>query len=1007
MPSNYERISSQDLEEKLERAVSLLVGLYTERAHFILELLQNAEDAKATQVRFDLQADRLEVWHDGRLFSEDDVRGVCGVGEGTKINDLTQIGKFGIGFKSIYAFTVRPEIHCGDEHFAIEKYIHPLGIGPVSIPARWTTLFILPFNRTDVASDVACAEIAQGLNKLDSGAMLFLRHIREIEWSAPGVSARRYIRQEVSQGPARRVSLTVDVQGLALPTGYWLVFDAPITTDDFNDHLRVEAAFKVVSENGRKDRIAPVAAATLSVFFPTATRTGLGFIIQGPYRTTPARSEVPSSDHSNQDLVKRTATLVVSALGHLRDMNLLTVDALSTMPVRASDFPEDGMFRPIFDSVADAIRSQSLIPTDSADFVSAAHAKIARGTDIRKLFPAGPPNASAEGLVEPIQWLSADITEVRTPELYKYLRDVLRIDEVTPEAIVRQLDQRFLQETADEWLMRFYEFLASQEALWRKSRFPGDTPGPARLVPIIRIENGTHVLPFKKDGSPAAYLKSPIENDQILLVRKTLVAHDRSRQFLEKLGFGEFDMIAALRDFFLPMYRLPSSLVSKEQNLQHLAWIGQVLKDPKGDERTRTFLSEVKETPLIHASSAASTPEPRYIKPGHAYFRTDDLALYFDGNPDAWFLTEYPDDLRETLEKLGVSDKEREIAPTRQRFGGYATLPSTRRDNVYYYRRGVRGFDPELDVDGLSHALACREMARSRYIWNRIALPRLQQLLGTVEEATRADFRNASPRTQTSKMGDALRNSAWVPSGSHFVKPGELRLEDLPDGFERDEMLGRQLGMKVDEVAVLLQRFDIPAETFTLAKQIAADPDLYRRFRTWIDDKAAKPEFPSRPTPNPERRAARVAQEAQSASERTYEHRSRSVRTSEPAEDPITWLRESYTNSAGQMICQMCEKPMPFKKRDGQYYFESVESLTTLPQEHHALYLALCPICAAKYKEFVKRDPPALEQLQSALASANEPVVSIQVGGEEASIRFVDSHFLDLQTILRENADGE
>ncbi|HVZ19272.1 MAG TPA: hypothetical protein VG897_19285, partial [Terriglobales bacterium] len=294
MPSNYEKISSSDLEEKLERAVSLLVGLYTERAHFILELLQNAEDARATRVRFDLKPDRLEVWHDGRLFDEDDVRGVCGVGEGTKLNDLTQIGKFGIGFKSVYAFTVRPEIHCGDEHFAIEKYIHPLGIAPVSIPPPWTTLFILPFDRTDVASDVACAEIAQGLNKLDSGAMLFLRHIREIEWSSPGNSARRYIRQEVTQGPARRVSLTVDIQGLAFPTGSWLVFDAPICIDGSYDHLRVEAAFKVVSEKDHEDKIAPVSAATLSVFFPTATRTGLGFTIQGPYRTTPARSEVPS-----------------------------------------------------------------------------------------------------------------------------------------------------------------------------------------------------------------------------------------------------------------------------------------------------------------------------------------------------------------------------------------------------------------------------------------------------------------------------------------------------------------------------------------------------------------------------------------------------------------------------------------------------------------------------------------------------------------------------------------
>jgi len=502
----------------------------------------------------------------------------------------------------------------------------------------------------------------------------------------------------------------------------------------------------------------------------------------------------------------------------------------------------------------------------------------------------------------------------------------------TPEAIVRQLDQAFFQEKSDDWLTRFYEFLASQEALWRKSRWAGDTPGPARSVPIIRIENGTHVLPFKKDGSPAAYLKSPIENDQILLVRKTIAAHDRSRQFLEKLGFGEFDMIAALRDFFLPLYHLNPLQVSREQNLQHLNWFGHVLKELKGDERTRTFLGEVKDTPLIHSASAPATHEPRYIKPGQAYFRTDDLALYFDGNPDAWFLTECPDDLRETLEKLGVSDKEREIAPTRQRFGGYATLTSVKRDNVYYYRRGVRGFDPELDVDGLRHALACPEVDRSRYIWNRIALPRFQQVRGTVEEATRADFRNASARSQTSKMGDALTNSEWLPMGGHFVKAAELRLEDLPDGFERDETLARQLGMKVDEVAALAQKAGVSPEALDLAKQLSDDPDLYAQASRLVA-RARKPEFPSRQVPDPDRRAKHVRRDAETAPPKEYEQRLRSVRISEPTQDPKTWLRELYTNPSGQMVCQICEQEMPFKDRHDEYYFETVEALDTFRKQ--------------------------------------------------------------------------
>jgi hypothetical protein len=45
---------------------------------------------------------------------------------GFRSRDLTAIGRFGIGFKSVYAFTDRPEIHSGAEDFAIEGYIRPV-----------------------------------------------------------------------------------------------------------------------------------------------------------------------------------------------------------------------------------------------------------------------------------------------------------------------------------------------------------------------------------------------------------------------------------------------------------------------------------------------------------------------------------------------------------------------------------------------------------------------------------------------------------------------------------------------------------------------------------------------------------------------------------------------------------------------------------------------------------------------------------------------------------------
>ena len=44
---------------------NLLTLLYSDKVHFIYELLQNAEDARATEVQFVLNADRLEFEHNG------------------------------------------------------------------------------------------------------------------------------------------------------------------------------------------------------------------------------------------------------------------------------------------------------------------------------------------------------------------------------------------------------------------------------------------------------------------------------------------------------------------------------------------------------------------------------------------------------------------------------------------------------------------------------------------------------------------------------------------------------------------------------------------------------------------------------------------------------------------------------------------------------------------------------------------------------------------------------
>ena len=92
------------------------------------------------------------------------------------------------------------------------------------------------------------------------------------------------------------------------------------------------------------------------------------------------------------------------------------------------------------------------------------------------------------------------------------------------------------------------------------------------------------------------------------------------------------------------------------------------------------------------------------------------------------------------------------------------------------------------------------------------------------------------------------------------------------------------------------------------------------------------------------------------------------------------------------------------KKREGEYYCEAVEALSKVycGREHEAQFLALCPLCAAMYREFVKLDERAMKDLNHALKSSDEPEVSLKLGELETSIRFVESHLSDIKTILGE-----
>lgn len=165
----------------------LLANRYDDQTHFIFELLQNAEDALARRtgwsgsrvVRFNLTQDALRFSQWGKPFDEDDVRGICGIAESNK--DFTDIGRFGIGFKSVYAFTDLPAIHSGDEDFVIENFVWPVSAQPFHRDPDETVILIQLRRDGNYSGE----EITSGLGRLGATALLFLRQIEEIQWLRP------------------------------------------------------------------------------------------------------------------------------------------------------------------------------------------------------------------------------------------------------------------------------------------------------------------------------------------------------------------------------------------------------------------------------------------------------------------------------------------------------------------------------------------------------------------------------------------------------------------------------------------------------------------------------------------------------------------------------------------------------------------------------------------------------------------------------------------------------
>jgi hypothetical protein len=1015
--------------------------MYSDSTHFLYEILQNADDYGASEVCFTLSRNNLLVEHNGVPFTEDNVRAITYFGKSTSRDDLVKTGRFGVGFKSVFAFTSTPVIISGDEHFQIyglyrvREYPYPDGFDH----AR--TIIILQFDhnteKPDYVEDLispeeAYSRISSRLTGLNMNTLLFAKNIREIRWAVDGACGR-YLREDGSTEEARCTTVT-DGQTVIK----YLVF-ARTPTWRGQQYKPVEIAFGVDTD-GQLCAINDF----LYVLFATTQETHLQFILNGPYRTTPSRETISEEDHFNRHLIQETCELVKEVLPHLRDMGLLTTQCLCILPNGNDSLRE--FYKPLLDVVTDTFHKTPLVPTDDGQYALAANVlqgpaalrEVITKEEIR--FFIGRAEACWAKGVHQNSRADHFLRGLHIERWgWEQLEEALD-DKYGERGYIDDNDNAWLAARGDSWLQRLYVFLA--DAIKREECAEW-TLHHCCIVRVLECGEETHVTGPKAyfpKGAGRSYKDLPQVKGTILQGRNQQ-ATQKIHESLVVLGvseIGEEERVDILLETF---YSDGISEPTQKQHLKHMKtfikwWksegsakfedhaIFRAVGDDDMHKPEDCFLdSPLRKTDLhvIYSKHGSDIPKKVKLWPGYSKLKSEEFCEFAVacGVPD----------------RLVVQHGTCDTHPfwNEMRRGGWPTRRATINSDYY--------------IPCLAALLKLRNMEVNLLIWSTVCKADPATL-----EAVYQPKRSHEPRKYKSSLVLELTEAEWIPDiEGQFRRACDVTKEQLHPAFKYDNRNGLLDEIRFGENAKhrsekyqarnqaakdmgfdSVDEADKWVEIARLAKEKGRTPDEFlSELRPTVakppthkhmngagpgaekkNDAARKdepPVFPTSSVTDPEGRQERIREQLSESPQKKYEERKISVRTTRGAIDPSLWLREQYTNENGLMVCQICKKEMPFRKRDGQYYFEAVEAFSQdqFPLEYEAQFLALCPLCAAMYKELVKQDDAAMTDLVKVLLNMASLEVPLRLGDLEATIQFVETHFYDIKAILEEAGMSE
>lgn len=288
-----------------------------------LELIQNADDAKAESVVFDVTDQGLVVFNSGKFTYCGDLDKECAflaegnykcdyhritdVGSGGKLNRSENIGRFGIGFVSTYQVTDHPEIrsagiklqlHPEKGQWFVESFEQPEG-----------TTFFLPWaddpnTQARLAlgvSHVSTAHIDQlvaDFQKVLRKSLLFLRHVRTAELRRNG---KLLLACDLDRTDGSALTASFCPSG---EVEHWHI----LRTDAADSAAQLYAIHPQLKYLGRGTKISiglrinpePLAEGLLYAFLPTEQSTGLPLHINADFFPESDRKALIFAGHQHE-----------------------------------------------------------------------------------------------------------------------------------------------------------------------------------------------------------------------------------------------------------------------------------------------------------------------------------------------------------------------------------------------------------------------------------------------------------------------------------------------------------------------------------------------------------------------------------------------------------------------------------------------------------------------------------------------------------------------------------